>query len=153
MLITGRGLVGNTAVELEMPAQGGVSVLQPGDTLEAERIATMLDAPRSTPGTLVLERLAGTMDRTDHILATIEPRPMADSVVTTLGDTRILVRDMQSLVDTASSMATQNAAVFAEIMQSLERTAEVAAHFADQVSRRPLRMFTGVTPPDSMEDR
>jgi len=103
----------------------------------------------------VLDRLAGTMDRTDHILAQIGPRvgPMADTIMATISDTRTLVGAMQALVDTASSMTNRNAAVFAEVLLSFERTAEVLAYFADQVSRRPMRMFTGVTPPDSTENR
>ncbi len=119
-------------------------------TLDETRLAIADVTPQVRT---VLDRLAGTMDRTDHILAQIGPRvgPMADSVMATLGDTRALVANMQTLVDTASSMTNRNAAVFAEIMLSFERTAEVLAHFADQVSRRPLRMFTGVTPPDSTE--
>ena len=102
----------------------------------------------------MLDRLAGTMDRTDHILAQIGPRlgPMADTIMATIGDTRTLVGAMQTLVDTASSMTNRNAEVFAKVLLSFERTAEVLAHFADQVSRRPMRMFTGVTPPDSTEN-
>jgi ABC-type transporter Mla subunit MlaD len=192
-LIT-EALVGGTAVELEMPpGQPSRDILLEGDTIQAERIATMLDAlsaiaqelstnveatleqtrllVAAATGTIdeahaaitdiapqvssVLDQLAGTVDRTDHILAQIEPRvgPLADSVMATLGDTRMLVADMQTLVDTAGSMANQNAAVFADIMESLERTAVVLAHFADQISRRPMRMFTGVTPPDSTENQ
>jgi ABC-type transporter Mla subunit MlaD len=191
--ITEAGLVGGTEVQLEMPVLVGGDVLQPGDTIDSERVATTLEAlgtiaeelsddvaatlvqtrllVAATTGTLdearfaiaeitpqistVLDRLAGTMDRTDDILAEIGPRvgPMADSVMATLGDTRMLVSDMQTLVDTATSMTNRNAAVFADIMQSFERTAEVLAYFADQVSRRPMRMFTGVTPPDSTENQ
>jgi hypothetical protein len=70
----------------------------------------------------------------------------------TIGDTRTLVGAMQTLVDTASSMTNRNAEVLADVLLSFERTAEVLAYFADQVSRRPMRMFTGVTPPDSTEN-
>ncbi len=117
---------------------------------------TVADAQRTlaqaTPAVMrVLERLAETLDRADHMLAAIEPKvgPVADSVLVTLGSTRTLIADLQVLADTASAIAIENKIVLAEIMVSLERTAGVLAHFADQVSRRPLRLFTGVTPPDS----
>lgn len=192
-LVTEAGLIGGTVITLEVPGQTASGFLEPGDTIEARRLATTIEALgiiaeelsndvaatleqtrlllAATTGTLdltqsaiadiapqvitVLNQLAGTIDRTDRVLAQVEPRigPLADSVMATLGDTRILVMDMQTLVDTAGSMANQSAAVFADIMDSLERTATVLAHFADQISRRPMRMFTGVTPPDSMENR
>ncbi len=191
-LITEAGLIGGTAVHLEMPAQIGGGFLEPGDTIESERAATTMEALgtiaeqlsddvsatleqvrlllAATTGTLdetrlaiadvtpqirtVLDRLAGTMDRTDHILAQIGPRvgPMADTIMATIVDTRTLVGAMQTLVDTASSMTNRNAEVLADVLLSFERTAEVLAYFADQVSRRPMRMFTGVTPPDSTEN-
>ncbi len=190
--ITEAGLIGGTAVHLEMPQQVGGGFLEPGDTIESERAATTMEALgtiaeelsddvsatleqarlllAATTSTLdetrlaiaevtpqistVLDRLAGTMDRTDHILAQIGPRlgPMADTIMATIGDTRTLMGAMQTLVDTASSMTNRNAEVFAKVLLSFERTAEVLAHFADQVSRRPMRMFTGVTPPDSTEN-
>jgi len=191
-LIREAGLIGGTAVHLEMPAQIGGGFLEPGDTIESERAATTMEALgtiaeelsddvsatleqarlllAATTGTLdetrlaiadvtpqirtVLDRLAGTMDRTDHILAQIGPRvgPMADTIMATIVDTRTLVGAMQTLVDTASSMTNRNAEVLADVLLSFERTAEVLAYFADQVSRRPMRMFTGVTPPDSTEN-
>jgi ABC-type transporter Mla subunit MlaD len=191
-LITEAGLIGGTAVHLEMPEQVGGGFLEPGDTIESARAATTMEALgtiaeelsddvsatleqtrlllAATTGTLdetrlaiadvtpriktVLDRLAGTMDRTDHILAQIGPRvgPMADTIMATIGDTRTLVGAMQTLVDTASSMTNRNAEVLADVLLSFERTAEVLAYFADQVSRRPMRMFTGVTPPDSTEN-
>ena len=105
--------------------------------------------------TRVLDRLAESLDRADHMLATIEPQigPLADSVMGTLGSTRALLSDFQELVNTTSDMATENRTVIAEIMQSLERSADILAHFADQISRRPLRFFTGVTPPDTSDGR
>ena len=192
--ITRPGLVGNTAVELVMPQNPAMmEPLSPGDTIESQRIATMLDAlggiadevaddlaatlrqtrdlMAATTGTLsdtrmliaattpqvaeIMARLAENLNRTDHILAILEPRvgPITDSVIATLASTRELLDDAQALVSTANDMTIENRVVLAEIMESLGRTAEIFANFADQVSRRPLRMFTGVEPPDTTEER
>jgi ABC-type transporter Mla subunit MlaD len=98
-----------------------------------------------------LERLARNLDRTDHILAELQPAigPLGDSVLTTLGTTRRALTQLEELATTANAMTTENRGRIGTIVESLEHTAQVLAHFADQVSRRPLRMLTGVTPPES----
>jgi hypothetical protein len=44
-------------------------------------------------------------------------------------------------------IAIENRAYAKEIAERLLRTAVVLEHFSDQVSRRPARLLTGVTPP------
>jgi ABC-type transporter Mla subunit MlaD len=97
----------------------------------------------------VLTRLAGTLDDTRMLLADIQPRigPLHDSITVTLVDTRQLLHRMDTLVTTASEMADENRDVFRETAELLLRSAVVLEHFADQVSRRPTRLLTGVRPP------
>ncbi|HKI96340.1 MAG TPA: hypothetical protein VJ992_13710 [Gemmatimonadales bacterium] len=96
-----------------------------------------------------LARLTETLDRTEAVLAAVEPRivPLDDSLTATLADTRALLRHMDTLVTTASAITTANRDVIRETAERLRRSSEVLEHFADQVSRRPTRLLTGVTPP------
>ncbi|MEE8116326.1 MAG: hypothetical protein V3T28_04375 [Gemmatimonadales bacterium] len=97
----------------------------------------------------VLTKLSANLDRTNRIMAAIEPRiaPMHDSITVVLSDTRVLLRRMDSLVTTAHVIALENKDVIRETTALLLRSAQVLEHLADQVSRRPTRMLTGVRPP------
>lgn len=99
--------------------------------------------------TTALQRLSSALDRTNQILAEVTPRvgPLSDSVSATLADTRRLVQRMDSLVTVARAMAVDNGPVIRETAKQLQRSAEILEHFADQVSRRPTRLITGVRPP------
>jgi ABC-type transporter Mla subunit MlaD len=98
----------------------------------------------------VMDQLTTSLERTERMLAEAEPRvaPIADSVVATLASTHRAIRDLDSLTVLARGMASENREAIRETIDRLARSAEVLAHFADQVSRRPVRMLTGVTPPD-----
>ena len=43
-------------------------------------------------------------------------------------------------------------AAIIETIQNLSRSAEILEHFAEQISRRPMRMLWGVTPPPPERD-
>lgn len=97
----------------------------------------------------VLTRLAGTLERTDGLLAEVTPRvgPLSDSVRLVLADTRRALARADSLLLLAGGIAGENRATVRELSERLLRAAVVLEHFSDQVSRRPLRLFTGVRPP------
>ncbi|HEX9691005.1 MAG TPA: MlaD family protein [Gemmatimonadales bacterium] len=99
----------------------------------------------------VMDRLAENLNRTDHILAELSPRvgPIADSISVTVGSTRTLVMELQTLVASTNAMTNENRDAITSIVASFDRTAQILAHFADQVSRRPLRLLTGVKPADT----
>ncbi|MEB3323626.1 MAG: hypothetical protein VKI81_12455 [Synechococcaceae cyanobacterium] len=97
----------------------------------------------------VLARLAENLERSDQVLADVQPRigPMNDSVLATLSDTRRTLRRADSVLQVAGEIAIENRAYAKEIAERLLRTAMVLEHFSDQISRRPARLLTGVTPP------
>lgn len=99
--------------------------------------------------TEVLTRLASNLERSDRLLADVQPRvgPLNDSIVATLGDTRKTLRRADSVLRVAGEIAIENRAYAKEIAERLLRTAVVLEHFSDQISRRPARLLTGVTPP------
>lgn len=97
----------------------------------------------------VLTTLDSSLRRTERILATVEPRagPLQDSLSATLGQTRVLLAHLDSLAGTARTVVVQNQDALRGVMERLQRTGEMLEHFTDQVSRRPTRLLTGVTPP------
>lgn len=103
----------------------------------------------------VLGRLARTLDQTERVFADVAPRvgPVHDSLTVTLGAARGLLARLDSVVGDARSLTDDNRGVIREIATSLLRSAAVLEHFADQVSRRPTRLLTGVTPlPDTTKE-
>lgn len=97
----------------------------------------------------VLTSLATDLQRTDRILATVEPHagPLQDSLAAALGQTRALLVRLDSLAGTAQNVVVQNQEALHNVMDRLQHTGEMLEHFTDQVSRRPTRLLTGVTPP------
>jgi ABC-type transporter Mla subunit MlaD len=97
----------------------------------------------------VLTRLAATLERGDTLLAAVTPRvgPLADSLSLVLADTRRALGRADSLFLLAGGIASDNRATVRELSDRLLRAAIVLEHFSDQVSRRPLRLLTGVRPP------
>jgi ABC-type transporter Mla subunit MlaD len=97
----------------------------------------------------VLARLADNLERSDRLLADLEPRvgPMNDSLLAVLGDTRRTLQTADSVLRLAGDIAVENRVYARQIAERLLRTAVVLEHFSDQISRRPARLLTGVTPP------
>jgi ABC-type transporter Mla subunit MlaD len=96
-----------------------------------------------------LEQLSKSLDRADGVLADAGPRvgPVADSVVAVLAEARAALRRVSALADTAQTVVGESRAPMQQTLQHLQNAAIVLEHFADQVSRRPTRLLTGVTPP------
>ncbi len=97
----------------------------------------------------VLSQLSTSLERTDRMLADLGPRvtPLTDSLTAVLADTRRALRQVTTLAQTADSMAGENRISIRETIQHLHNSAVLLEHFADQVSRRPTRLLTGVQPP------
>lgn len=97
----------------------------------------------------VLVRLAANLERSDRLMAEVQPRigPLSDSVVATLAETRRTLQRADSVLQLAGDIAIENRAYAKDIAERLLRTAIVLEHFSDQISRRPARLLTGVTPP------
>lgn len=97
----------------------------------------------------VLDQLSRSLERTDRVLADLGPRvaPLGDSLMAVLADTRQALRRVNDLAGTADAMAAENRASIRETVQHLHNSAVLLEHFADQVSRRPTRLLTGVAPP------
>ncbi len=112
---------------------------------QAERLVTTT-TPRVEE---VLDQLSRSLDRTDRMLADLGPRvaPLGDSLLAVLADTRQTLRQVNDLAGTADAMAGENRAAIRETIQHLHNSAVLLEHFADQVSRRPTRLLTGVEPP------
>ncbi len=97
----------------------------------------------------VLGQLSTSLDRADRMLADLSPRvaPLADSLTAVLADTRRALRQVTTLAQSADSLASENRVPIQETIQHLHNSAVLLEHFADQVSRRPTRLLTGVQPP------
>jgi ABC-type transporter Mla subunit MlaD len=97
----------------------------------------------------VLQRLSANLARSDQLLADVGPRigPLNDSLVGTLSDARRTLAGADSMLRLVGSIAAENRTYAHDIAERLLRTAVVLEHFSDQISRRPARLLTGVTPP------
>jgi len=96
-----------------------------------------------------LTQLAASLERTDRMLGSLEPRvgPVVDSIALTLAETRQVLQRLDELAGTAGSMAAENRESIRATVENLRRSSIIMDHFVEQVSRRPTRMLTGVRPP------
>lgn len=72
-----------------------------------------------------------------------------DSLARTLGTAHQLTQHLDSLVELARTMGGENRADIRSTVEHLQATSAKLEYFVDQVSRRPLRMISGVHPMDS----
>jgi ABC-type transporter Mla subunit MlaD len=104
-----------------------------------------------------LSLLATSLERTDQILAEISPRvgPMQDSLMATLSHARLILSSFDTLAMTAHGLLNENRSVVLEALERLNHTTLLLDYFAEQITRRPTRLLTGVTlpPPDTTEMR
>jgi ABC-type transporter Mla subunit MlaD len=148
------------AIELVLPEEfDGQTFLDPEDTIPAFRPTSLLDAVAEMADEL-REELQQTLEATRslmaHTTAAIEDTRtlmatngplLSDSVLATLSDTRRTLQRADSVLAIAGTIALENRAYARDIAERLLRTAVVLEHFSDQISRRPARLLTGVTPP------
>lgn len=95
-----------------------------------------------------LAQLTPTLARADTLMAAAHGQmgTISDSIAATLSQTRLMVGHLDSLAATASTIAGENRDVVRTTAQNLFVISAKLEHFLDQVSRRPLRMITGVSP-------
>ncbi|MEP7327498.1 MAG: MlaD family protein [Gemmatimonadota bacterium] len=105
----------------------------------------------------VLAQLRPTLARADTLMGSVNGTigGLQDSISGTLSQTRSLLQHLDSLAMTASAIAGENREVVRTTAENLYVISAKLEHFLDQVSRRPLRMITGVTmiPVDSLRAR
>jgi len=96
-----------------------------------------------------LESLSRSLAYTEQILATEQERlgPIHDTLGLLLSDTRVVLARYDSLAVTALAMSNENRENVRETIEKLARSADILQNFADRVSRRPLRILTGIEPP------
>ncbi len=190
-------------VDLEIPQRtDATGFLQPGDTIDSDRIPSAMDllgevatelkaevvqtlalthtlieesTARMTQADEVIElaegildataprieealqMLATSLERTDQILSEISPRvgPMQDSLMATLSHARLILSSFDTLATTAHGLLSDNRSVVLEALERLNHTTLLLDYFAEQITRRPTRLLTGVElpPPDTTEAR
>lgn len=74
--------------------------------------------------------------------------PMQDSLVRTLGAARQLLLRLDTLTNTSAQMASENRGDIRATVSQMKLVGLQLEHFLDQVTRRPLRMITGIHPVD-----
>lgn len=96
-----------------------------------------------------LDRLSRSLERTEQILAMEQSRlgPLQDTLGLVLTDTRTVLARYDSLASLALAMSSENREEIRQTVAQLARSAEILQNFAERVSRRPLRLLTGVQPP------
>ena len=75
-----------------------------------------------------------------------------DTLTFVLSDARGMLQRFDSLAASAELMSEENRGLIHSTMQSISRSTEVLSNFAEQLSRRPLRLLTGVKPPPDPRD-
>jgi len=97
----------------------------------------------------VLDRLLTTLAETENLIADETERlgPLHDSLTLALADARVTIQRFDSLGSTALEMSRENREAIRLTIEQLHRSATILEHFSEQLSRRPLRFLTGVTPP------
>ena len=97
----------------------------------------------------VLLYVANNLATTETLITEISPRVdiLQDSVLATMSSVRITIQGFDSLRIEVQDLIAENSASIEEVMRQMARTSMILGHFADQLSRRPARIITGVTPP------
>ena len=93
-----------------------------------------------------LTGVATTMGRLDSLVERMARRGLADSVATAVANTNRLLMRLDSLAGEARSLTIENRSDLRETVTNLTEASRQLNHFVDQMSRRPLRVLTGVKP-------
>lgn len=96
-----------------------------------------------------LDQLTRSLERTEELIAFEHRRlvPLQDTLELVLSDTRTVLARYDTLAAMAIAMGNENRVQIRETVEQLARSAVILQNFADRVSRRPLRLLTGVRPP------
>ena len=97
------------------------------------------------------------MNRTATILSEVSPRigPLQDSLMLTLAEARSILSNFDTLATSAQAFLAENRETVRLALEQLAHASRTLDHFAQEVSRRPTRLRTGVEPPppDTSEAR
>lgn len=91
--------------------------------------------------------VSSTMRRVDALLAEVQENALPDSVTAALASSNRLIQRLDSLTMDAGAIVAENRAAIATAVANLTETSRKLDYFVDQMSRRPYRLMTGVTPP------
>ncbi|MCZ6918846.1 MAG: hypothetical protein O7I93_18875 [Gemmatimonadetes bacterium] len=104
-----------------------------------------------------LQLLVTTLKRTDTILSEVSPRigPLQDSLMLMLAEARSILRNFDTLAVSTQVFLEENRETVRLALEQLSHATRTLDHFAQEVSRRPTRLLTGVEPPppDTSEAR
>ena len=97
-----------------------------------------------------LKHLEPTLRHASQLVATADSGlgPMQDSLTRTLSAARQLLLRLDTLTNSTAQMANENRGDIRATVAQMKLVGIQLEHFLDQVSRRPLRMITGVRPVD-----
>ena len=95
-----------------------------------------------------LRHLEPTLRHASQLAATADSGfgPLQDSLAVTMGAARQLLMRLDTLTNTTTRMAGENRADIRATVAQMKLVGLQLEYFLDQVSRRPLRMITGVRP-------
>jgi ABC-type transporter Mla subunit MlaD len=98
-----------------------------------------------------LRHLEPTMRHAASIAATADSGfgPLQDSLTRTLGAARQLLLRLDTLTNTTQQMASENRADIRATVAQMKIVGFQLEYFMDQMSRRPMRMLTGMKPMDA----
>lgn len=175
-----------SAVNLLLPESLNArrAVLAAGDTIDAQRRSSALDALtdvaaelskqveevlRQTQRTLTrvqltvaqaertlreltpevrstLAYMASTMGRVDSLTARVSGAGLPDSLAATLASSNRVLLRIDTLTATAQALTVENRTELREAIVNLNLLSRQLNHFAEEMSRRPYRLLTGVKP-------
>lgn len=98
-----------------------------------------------------LRHLEPTMQHAASLAGTLDSglAPLQDSLTRTLAAARQLLLRLDTLTGTTQQVATENRADIRTTVAQMKQVGLQLEYFLDQVSRRPLRMITGIKPPNA----
>lgn len=96
-----------------------------------------------------LQQLNAGLEHADQLMGEITPRigPLHDSLTATLAMSRSILSRIDTLAISTGELLDENQDIIRDAVEHLRRSSLILEHFADQVSRRPTRLLTGVQPP------
>jgi ABC-type transporter Mla subunit MlaD len=93
-----------------------------------------------------LHNVAATMERLNGMIARVDRAGFPDSLSATLSTSHHMLQRLDSLTGTAQALTAENRRDLREAVSNLTQMSRQLNHFADQMSRRPYRLLTGVKP-------
>jgi ABC-type transporter Mla subunit MlaD len=93
-----------------------------------------------------LANIAGTMARVNSLVTSLEHQALPDSLGAALARTNHLLARLDTLAGTASALTSQHRAAIDQTVANLNLLSRQLNHFAEEITKRPYRMLTGVKP-------